>query len=83
MKDDGNPAAGPEDAAILLEAALHQALIFGQSLLLKAIDDGFRRSVGQHAVPGLDQEVQIGVVDVLAERRIGEDIVDGVVGNAE
>ena len=83
VEDHRDPAARLEDALILLEAPLHQALILGQTLLLEAVDDGLGRCIGQHSVPGLDQEIEIGVVDVLAERRVGEDVVHRVVGNAE
>ena len=34
-------------------------------------------------MPRFDQEIEIGIVNVLAEGRISEDVVHGVVGNAE
>ena len=83
VEDHRDPTPRLENTLILLEAPLHQALVFGQTLLLESVDDGLGRRVGQHSMPGLDQEVEIGVVDVLAERRVGEDVVHRVVGNAE
>ena len=83
VEDDRDPAPRLEHPPVLLEAALHQALVLGQPFALEAVDDGLRRRVGQHPVPGFDQEVEVGVVDVLAEGRIGEDVVDRVVGQPE
>ena len=83
VEDHRDPAPRLENTLILLEAPLHQALVFGQTFLLESVDDGLGRCVGQHAVPGFDQEIEIGVVDVLAERRVGEDVVHRVVGNIE
>ena len=65
---------------ILGEAALHQVLVFRQGLVLEAVDDGLRSGVGEDPVPGLDQEVQVGVKNVLAEGGVGEDVVDAIVG---
>ena len=83
VEDHRHPAARLEDPLILLEASLHQALIVEQTLLLEAVDDGLGRRIGQHPVPGLDEEVEVRVVDVLAERRVGEYVVHRVVGNTE
>ena len=80
VEDDSDPAAGLEDAAVCLEAALHQALVVGDGLALGAVDDGLGRGSRAGAVPGLDEVVEVGVEDVLAEGRISEDVVDGVVG---
>ena len=83
MEHHGHPAAGLEHAVVFLEAPLHQMLVLGQALLLELVDDGFGRGVGEDPMPGLHQEVQVGVVDVLAEGRVGEDVVDGIVGKTE
>ena len=82
VEDDGDPAAGLEDTAVRLETALHQALVVGDLLALRAVDDGLGLGARAGAVPGLDDVVQIGVEDVLAEGRVGEHVVDGVVGEA-
>ncbi len=83
VKDHRHPAPGLEHPAILLEAALHQLLVFGQALLLGFVHDRLGRGVGAHAVPGLHEEVEVGVVDVLAEGGIGEDVVNRFVGNIQ
>ena len=79
-EDHGHPATGLQDPMILREAALHQVLVLGQRLVLEAVDDGLGLGVGGHAVPGLDQKIEVGVVDVFAERWVGEDVVNAVVG---
>ncbi|MNL29570.1 hypothetical protein D3C87_1512550 [compost metagenome] len=78
-KHHRHPAARFQHAVVFGEAALHQVLVVGQRLVLELVDDGFGFGVGGDAVPGLDQKVQVGVVDVFAERRVGEDVVNGAV----
>jgi hypothetical protein len=51
-------------------------LVFGQALLLELVHDGFRPSIGDHPMPRLPQEVQVGVIDILAEWWVGEDVVN-------
>ena len=75
-----HPTPGLEHAVVFGKAALHQVLVLGQRLVLELVDDGFGLGVGGDAMPGLDQKIQVGVVDVLAEGWIGEDIVHRVVG---
>ena len=70
-----HPAPGLEHAVVLGKAALHQVLVLGQRLVLELVDDGFGLGVGGDAMPGLDQKVQVGVVDVFAEGRVGKDVV--------
>ena len=79
VEDDGDPAARLENTVILSKASPHQFLIVGKRLVLELIYDGFRLCIGGHAVPGFHKEIQVGVIDVLPERRIGEDIVDACV----
>ena len=83
VEHHGHPAARLEDAAVLLEAALHRVQIVGQRLALGAVDNRLRCGGGADAMPGLDQVVEVGVVDVLAEGRVGEYVVDSVVGDVE
>ena len=80
VEDNRDPATGLEDAAVRLEAALHQALVVGDLLALGSVDDGLGRAACARAVPGLDEVVEVGVEDVLSEGRIGENVVDGVGG---
>ena len=79
VEDDRHPSAWLEDPAILLEASLHQILVLRQILLLGLVDDRLWLGTRQDAVPRLDEIVEVRVVDVLPERRIGEYVVDGVV----
>ena len=73
---------GFRTAAVRLEAALHEALVVGDVLALGTVDDGLGVGARAGAVPGLDDVVQVGVEDVLAEGWVGEHVVDGVVGEA-
>ena len=79
MEDHRHPASRLEDPAVFVETALHQALVFGESLFLEFVDDRLGRGVGDYLVPRFDKKVQVGVEDVLAEGRIGEDVVDRIV----
>ncbi len=80
VENDGHPAPRLEHPAIFPEASPHEILVFGQAFLFEPVHDGFGRGVGYDAMPRLHQKVQIGVVDVFAERRVGEDVVYGSVG---
>ena len=82
VEDHRHPAAGLEDAGVLAE---HAASGAGSrpALLLGLVDDRLRLGVRPDAMPGLNEEVEIGVVDVLAEGRVGEDVVDAVVRDAK
>src|SRR5206468_2647526 len=65
--------------SICLETTLHELLILGETFVFSLVDDGLRLRVGPHAMPGLDEEVEVGVVDVFTKRRIGEDVIDRAV----
>ena len=79
VEHHGHPAARLENAAVFREAALHRVQIVGEVLALGAVDDRLRAAGGADEVPRFDQVVEVGVVDVLAEGRICEHVVDGVV----
>lgn len=79
VENDRDPPTGLQDAAVRLEASLHQALIVGDSLALRPVDDGLCLAAGADAVPGFDQVVEVGVEYVFAKRRISEHVVDGIV----
>src|SRR5690606_33219223 len=68
----GHPAPRLEYPVVLSETAVHQVLIFRNALLANTVDDGFRVWVRLDAVPRLDKKIQVGVVDVFAERWIRE-----------
>jgi hypothetical protein len=57
VEDHRHPAAGLQHPAVLLEAALHQVLVIGESFLLSLVDDGVGCRIGQHAVPGFDHDI--------------------------
>ena len=71
---------GLRNPVVLGKATPHQFLIIGQGLVLELVHNGFGLDVGEHTVPGFHQEIQVGIVDVLAERWVGEDVVDRIVG---
>ena len=75
-----HPPARLERGVVAAEAGAHQLLIVGQGLAFRLVDDRLGAAVGAHAVPGFQQVVQVGVVDVFAEGRVGEDVVNAVVG---
>ena len=83
VEDDGDPASGLENPAVLGEAALHQVLIVGDCLSLGAIDYGLGFGAREDSVPRLDEIVEVGVIDVLAEGWVGEYVVNGVVGQGD
>ena len=76
---DSYPAPRFKDTETFPEATLHEVLVLHQSLSLYAIYDGFWLVIGENPGPGLAKEIQLGVHQVTAERRIGEDIVYTVV----
>jgi len=79
----GHPAAGFEHSVVFREATLHQVLIFRQALFLGLVHNSFGRGIGAHPMPGLHKEVKVSIVNVLAEGRIGEDVIDSGVGDVE
>ena len=67
---------GLRTRAVLSEAGLHEALVVGEALALAPVDDRLRGRRSSHTRATTQPEVEVGVVDVVAERRVGEDVVD-------
>ncbi len=64
---------------VFLETPLHQMLVLGQSLVPSALSTMASETLALvlTVMPRFYLKVQIGVENILAERRIGEDVVDG------
>ena len=80
---DGNPTPRFQHAAALFEALLHQVLVVKERFVSRSIHDRFGFAPRHDTVPRFDKIVEVGVVDVLSERRISKDVVDGTVSRSE
>ena len=73
---DGHPPPRFEHSVDLCECFDHQSLIVSQGSFARLIHHSFRLAPGENLQPGFPEEVQLRVVQVVAERRINEDIVN-------
>ena len=83
MKNHGHPASRLENAAILCETAAHEMLVLGKPFLLVGAYNGFRLHIGEAFMEGFHNEVQFCIGQIVTKGRVGEDIVDGIVGKPQ